>query len=73
MPELPELLESYWLLGLVALVVLIALVRALMPRRKPAGAFIEVVCNECGWRGTVGKYNRRCSQCGAAVGGSVAD
>jgi hypothetical protein len=36
-----------------------------LTKPKAAGVFTQVRCRKCGWRGTVGKYNKKCSQCGS--------
>jgi hypothetical protein len=50
--------------GVVALVILWRLVSRLLRGRPKTSAYhVRVRCPSCGWQGSVGKYNRRCSAC----------
>jgi anaerobic selenocysteine-containing dehydrogenase len=52
----------------LALVLILAKVAAwLFSRKKTAPYSVRVRCLSCGWQGSVGKYNRRCSACNSTV------
>jgi hypothetical protein len=64
---MPELLDHPAAIVLVVgVVVMVALVlRQLLARPKVPPVHLRVACRSCGWKGVVGKYNRRCSACGS--------
>ena len=62
-----ELLNHPLVRAAIAIVVLAVLGKFVWTKLFPpkvAGVFDRVRCTGCGWTGTVGKYNRRCPQCG---------
>jgi hypothetical protein len=56
---------GWGLIGLVALVILVQVVRKLLARPKESPYYVRVKCSGCGWTGQVGKFNRRCNACGS--------
>ena len=36
-----------------------------LTKPKAVGVWQNVRCRKCGWKGTVGKYNKKCSGCGS--------
>jgi hypothetical protein len=47
--------------------VLLKLVWPLLFRPKADGLSLRVRCSLCGWKGTVGKYNRKCAKCASTT------
>jgi hypothetical protein len=64
---MPELLSHPASLALVlaAVAMVVLVLRQLFARPKVPPVHVRVACRSCGWRGVVGKYNRRCSACGS--------
>lgn len=68
-----ELLQSTVvrvIVGVVVVLIVVDVVRKLFAKPKQDDLRVQVLCVACGWRGRVGKYNRRCAQCGST---SVSD
>jgi hypothetical protein len=49
--------------GLLVLGLVWNLATRLFKKPKPSAYHVRVRCPSCGWQGSVGKYNRRCSAC----------
>ena len=65
-----DLLDSNLIRVVAAAAVAGVLIKVLWPMLfPPAGdpLQLKVRCPICGWRGTVGKYNRKCAKCGATT------
>lgn len=63
---MPEFLTSPLAKALIAVAMLVLLVRLaikLFVKPKADAMHLKVRCKKCGWRGMVGKYNRRCYSC----------
>lgn len=42
------------------------IIRRFLPKEE-SDLFVYVVCDECGWKGKVGKYNKVCRSCNSRV------
>ena len=51
--------------GAVVAIIVIRFIYGILNKPKLTGAFIKVMCTDCKWNGTVGKYKSKCSQCGS--------